>query len=133
MKWSPGSLLMATGVGHALVGVVLFYDALAAILRDGFFNAIAPHFDREAAFWFLLFSPLCYLLGQVVNRAVEWGDTRLLAVLGGHVLAIGVVGVMLLPISGFWILIAIAVVIFATARGVDRGSAAFAGVAHQRL
>jgi hypothetical protein len=122
MKWSAGNLLMATGIGHALVGVALFYEALAAILREGFFNAIAPHMDREAAFWFLLLGPVWFLLGQVVNRAVSHRDTRLLGLLGWHVLVVGVVGAMLMPISGFWILIAVGPWILKAARDVDANS-----------
>jgi Family of unknown function (DUF6463) len=133
MKWNAGSLLMATGIGHALVGVVLFYDPLAAILREGFFNAITPHMDREAAFWFLLLSPVLFLFGQVVNRAVEHRDAPLLNLFGWHVLVLGVVGAMVLPISGFWILIAIAPLIFKAARSAGPRSAPFAGATSRRV
>jgi Family of unknown function (DUF6463) len=107
-----GPLLMLTGIGHALVGVVLFHRPLAAIRDAGFFNAIqppsyvaTPHFDRIAAFWFLVFSPLLVLLGQLTSRAVRRRDTHTLDAIGWYLLAIGVVGVAVLPVSGNWVLI----------------------------
>jgi uncharacterized protein DUF6463 len=64
-----GVLLMATGVGHALVGVVLFREPLSAIVEEGVVNTIQPplyieqsHFDRIATFWFFIFSPVLFLL-----------------------------------------------------------------------
>src|SRR5947199_2502242 len=53
-----GLFFIATALGHALVGVAVFHEALADIARDGFVNAIhpqllergiVPYFDREAA------------------------------------------------------------------------------------
>ena len=130
-KWSVGTLLKATGIGHAVVGLILFYDPLAAILRDGFFNAVYPHFDREAAFWFMLFSPICFALGQVVDRAVERRDRRVLTLVGWYLLGMGIVGVLVLPISGFWILIALAALTFRAARGLEPRSASVAGASGQ--
>ena len=57
MSKLAGSLVMATAVGHALVGFVLFRQSIAGIVGDGVVNAIQPpfyaaepHFDRIAAF-----------------------------------------------------------------------------------
>ena len=115
LRWNPGTLLIATAIGHAVVGVALFHDAYAAILRDGFLDAVAPHADRMVAFWFLLFSPVCFLLGQVVTRAIAHEDKPLIALLGWYVLGLGVVGAMGLPVSGFWLLIAIGVLMLRSA------------------
>ena len=111
MNHQLGRLLVATGVFHALVGVTFFREPLAAIFADGFFDAIAipgsltVHPDRMAAMWFLVPSPLFMLLGQIVNRALGSGDWAVLRIIGWHLLGLGVVGVAMLPISGFWILI----------------------------
>src|SRR6185369_15313910 len=86
LRWNPGTLLIATAFGHTVVGVALFHDAYAAILRDGFLDAVAPHADRMVAFWFLLFSPVCFLLGQIVTRAIAHEDKPLIALLGWYVL-----------------------------------------------
>ena len=107
MNRLSGHLLMVTAMGHTAVGILLFRDPLAAMLNDGFFNAIRPHFDRMAAFWFLLFSPVLFLLGQITNYAVGRSDAHLIRLVGFYLLGIGIIGVAALPLSGFWILIAL--------------------------
>ena len=89
MNKLTGRLLMATAVGHALVGLILFREPIAAILNDGLVNAIQPplfaaeaRFDRIAAFWFLLFSPVLFLLGQITNWTVEQRDAHSLELVG---------------------------------------------------
>jgi hypothetical protein len=106
-RWC-GWFLIATGIGHAAVGLVLFRHPVADVLREGIVNTVRGQYDREAAFWFLLFSPVCAALGHLVNRAVARGDGEMLRFMGGALLGIGVVGVLLMPVSGFWIVCAIA-------------------------
>ena len=125
-----GRLLMATGIGHTLVGVVVFRDALAGVFHDGFLNAFWPHFDRLSAFWFLLFSPALFMLGQITNRAVERQDARTFRIVGGYLLGMGIVGVAALPISGFWIVIALASLILRIARRVEAPPEVLAGAVH---
>jgi hypothetical protein len=40
MNRFPGRALMATRIGHALLGLVLFREPLAAVVRDGIANTI---------------------------------------------------------------------------------------------
>lgn len=132
MNHFPGRALMATGIGHALLGLVLFREPLAAIVREGIANTIRDgQYDREAALWFLLFSPACFLLGQLVNHAIERRDQWLFAVVGWNLVAIGAVGALLAPVSGFWILIAIAPFVFKAARAAEARSNLVAGPSEQ--
>jgi uncharacterized membrane protein len=102
-------LLMLTGIGHFLLGLVLFRAPLAAIIDEGVFSTIGyGQFDRASAFWFLLFGPACVLLGQLVGHGIKRGDRRTLTLIGWNLLAMGVGGALVMPISGFWILIALA-------------------------
>jgi hypothetical protein len=119
MSQLSGRVLMVTAMVHTAVGVVLFRDPLAAILGDGFFNAIRPHFDRAAAFWFLLFSPVLFLLGQITNYAVGHRDAHLVRLVGCYLLGMGILGVAVLPISGFWILIALTPLLLTVAYRVE--------------
>src|SRR5881296_1846861 len=76
MNRLAGYLLMTVAIGHALVGLILYRGSLGAIWAAGFFNTIRPgvDFDRQAVFWFLTFSPLVFLLGQIANRALDRSD-----------------------------------------------------------
>ena len=124
-----GVLLMATAVGHAFVGVVLFREPLTAILQGGVVNTIQPplyveqpHFDRIATFWFFIFSPVLFLLGQLTNRAVGRGDPETLRLVGWYLLGMGVIGGIVLPVSGQWSLIALAALVFKAMSGTDQRS-----------
>jgi uncharacterized membrane protein len=131
-KWErlPARLLYATAVGHVVVGVALFREPLAAIWRDGIVNSIGsqvvpgaaswiaalrPQFEREAAFWFVLFGPLLWLLGRIVDRAIEQADGCLLRTIAWYLLGFGIVGAAVMPVSGFWLLIAYAPLLLVTA------------------
>lgn len=116
-----GPLLMSTGVLHLLVGLAVSYPRpLADIARDGFFGAVEPEgmastFDREAAIWFVMFGALVLILGGLVH----WTQARtgtLPAFLGWSLLAISVVALVLMPVSGFWIVLPQAVLMIAVAR-----------------
>ncbi len=110
-----GYLLIAISMIHILVGVWLFTEPLSDIVRNGIFNTtapnpFAPYFDREDAFWFMMVSPLLFTLGQLCCWA-EVQEIRLPAFLGWNLLAFSVVGILIEPISGFWLLILPAVLI----------------------
>jgi hypothetical protein len=130
MHTATGRLLIVTGIGHALVGLALFHEPLAAIVRDGIVGAIGVHLTRdgiqpslgrEAAFWFLLYGPILYLLGRVTERAVEGRDAGMLRLLGRNLLGVGVVGAAIMPVSGFWIVIALALLTLRDAGRLEAG------------
>ena len=130
MRRLSGPLLMATGVLHLLAGFVFYPEPLAAIMQDGFFNAVElnpAQFDREAAFWWMVFGGMLLIFGGLVH----WAQARtgtLPAFLGWALLALGVVGVSLMPASGFWLTFPQAALVFAAARwGGSRSAVAEAG------
>ena len=115
-----GRLLIATAAAHALVGVASYRRPLKAIWNDGIVNAVMPNYDRRAAFWSLLFAPVLFGLGQITNRAVERGDARILRTVAWNFLGIGVLGALLMPISGFWILLALVLPLLRAASRAER-------------
>jgi hypothetical protein len=100
--------LVAIGIVHSLFGLVLYRAPLSAIAGEGFVaTVLPPHVDREAAFWFVLFGPILVMLGQVVGRAARRDDAGIVRLIGAWLLAGGMVGVIVMPVSGFWLLIAV--------------------------
>ena len=122
-RWIP-RLLVWIALGHALLGGVLFREPLAAMLREGLVNTIGPvgGFDRKAAFWFLVFSAMLLLWGQLVAHASERADARAFALVGWNMLGVGAVGSLVMPISGFWSVIALAPLVLREGRRL-RGEA----------
>jgi Family of unknown function (DUF6463) len=98
---------IAIGVIHGLVGTIVFFDQWKAIAQDGWFNVIAPNplapiFDREDAFWFMMLAPFFLILGQLCLWAFQRKGTFPASV--GIILVITVlIGLSLEPISGIWL------------------------------
>lgn len=114
---------MATAVLHIVVGLIFAAQPLLAVVQNGFFNAVDPHFDRMAAVWFLLFGPMLFLLGLFVQWALK-ETGKLPASIGWGLLLVSVVGVVLMPTSGFWLGIVEGIIILRIAyeKGADVGS-----------
>ncbi len=107
-RWT-GPLLMGTAVLHNVVGIFFLREPLLAIMRDGIVNAISPNqmqpnFDREAAFWFLLVGVLLFILGQLAQWVQQKTDA-LPDALGWWLLGLALVGVVMMPVSGFWLIL----------------------------
>lgn len=100
-----GTFLWITGIIHCVVGVAIDWDALAAIMGEGFFNAVLPHYDRFAIIWFMLWGFLLIMLGLLASSYMKANGRQLPRSLGWQVLAMGMGGVLLFPISGMWLLI----------------------------
>jgi Family of unknown function (DUF6463) len=120
MRRYCGPLLMATGVLDVLYVLVFHYQQLAAIAGDGFFDAVDPAvtfstFDRETAFWHLMFGAMAIVLGGLIH----WLQARtgtLPAFLGWSLLTISVAALVLMPFSGFWLVLPQAVMMIVAAR-----------------
>ncbi len=118
MRRLSGPLLMATGVLDLLVCLLLYPGPLAAIAQDGFFNAVEldpAQLDRETAFWHVTFGTTVLILGGLVH----WAQARtgtLPAFLGWSLLAFGLFGGTLVPVSGFWVVLPQAVLMLVVAR-----------------
>ncbi len=102
-----GYLLISLAIGHTIVGAVLFRDTLAMLIRDGVFDAVMPHLERRAAFWFLMFGFMLFLCGQITLYAAESNDTYLLRIIGFYVFTMGVIGAIAMPKSPFLVAILI--------------------------
>ena len=83
-------------------------------------NAVEPNvsfstLDREVAFWHFTFGATVLILGALIH----WAQNRTWTLpdfLGWAVLAIGAGGVILMPVSGFWIVLPQGVLMVMAAR-----------------
>ena len=113
-----GPLLMAIGALDLLYVLVFHSRQLAAIAGDGIFDAVEigpAHLDREVAFWHLT----CGITFLLLGRLVRWTQARtgaLPAFMGWSLLALGLFGAALVPVSGFWAFPPLAVLMLLTSR-----------------
>ena len=101
---AAGWLLMAISALHATFGLWVGRRAVLAMARDGFVNAVNPHPDRALVFWFLLMSPLLWIVGRLALWLASEGR-RPPAWLGRSLLGLALVGAVLIPVSGFWLIL----------------------------
>jgi hypothetical protein len=100
---------MLIAVGHTLWGLVAYRKPLREIARAGFVDSVGDgifqraHADdgRAAAFWFMMAGPLVGILGYCAEAASRAGDTSTLKATGRAAVALGAVGALVIPRSGF--------------------------------
>lgn len=113
MALTPGKTVLATGVLHELVGLVVGLGLVSLsggpgrnlvleIARDGFVGAVEVDAQRQAFFWYFFFGLLLMSLGWLMDR-LETSDRPLPAALGWQLIALALAGGLLIPASGFWL------------------------------
>lgn len=100
-----GLWLMAVAAVHTGFAVVEFMPQLADMARRGVWDSVGTDPMRGAVAWFVLFGVVLALLGWaviLVERQPAQPAAPLRA-LGAGVLGLAVLGIVLMPASGFWL------------------------------
>ena len=103
MKRWMGLWLMTVAILHTLFGLVTFRAQWAQLLSAGLFDAVAGDVARGKAVWFVLCGIALLLFGLAVD-ALEKVAAPMPAAVGAGMLALTLVGILLMPASGFWLL-----------------------------
>jgi hypothetical protein len=97
--------MLAVAVLHTLYAAVVFPTQLQEIVQRGVFNSVQKDPAVGAVVWFVLFGVLFALLGWAILLAER--NAALTPVplrgLGAGLLALTVLGIVLMPSSGFWL------------------------------
>jgi Family of unknown function (DUF6463) len=124
MKVTNGRLLGAIGIVHTLFGVMLGMGSMgppagrnlfAEIAAAGVVGTIDLDPWRGVVFWFLFFGFMALALAQLLHRMERAGHAIPRAT-AWSLAAIGLGGVLLMPASGFWMVLAVAARIWWRAR-----------------
>ncbi|MBE9098288.1 DUF6463 family protein [Vacuolonema iberomarrocanum] len=100
---------MAIAILHAGVGLIVYWPQWQMIGQAGWFNVLAPDplapiFEREDAFWFMMMTPFLVILGRLCLWA-HWQKLTLPLSVSIILLGVVVCGIVLMPISGFWLVL----------------------------
>lgn len=98
-----GHWLMAVAALHTLFALAVFNGVLLNLVRRGLFDTVGEDAMTAAAVWFLLFGVVLALLALATTALEQSGQTQTLRRLGLGLLALGALGVILMPASGFWL------------------------------
>lgn len=105
MKAWVGKSVVAIGVAQCLFGVVVLGDLLLPAVREGLFDTIGVSSppERNMAYWFLLLGVMTLMLGGLMDR-MERAGVGTPGFLPWGFLGLAVVGCVMSPASGFWLL-----------------------------
>ena len=99
-----GSLMIAVAVLHAAFGAWFGRASLTGMLLDGVLDSVGLRGERGLVFWFLMLSPLLFMLGQLCLFLAERGIAPP-RWLGFEVLLVTLLAALLMPVSGFWLML----------------------------
>lgn len=116
MRRLSGWLLIGYGIFHLLAGIFYGGGQLKAMAAEGFFNTIGTDFSRAAIFWYYFSGLLFILSGHLVWWIQRKKNLPLPAFVGWELLVLCVIGVILMPLSGFWLVLLLAVYMIFDAR-----------------
>ncbi|MBW3631342.1 MAG: hypothetical protein KY464_18920 [Gemmatimonadetes bacterium] len=97
-----GRWLFAVGVLHNALGVYMYTIPLAAMISTGVWNSTGMDPARSLAFWFIISGLLMMLVGYMVDWAETSGRTPFPSGLAPSLLALTALGIVVMPVSGFW-------------------------------
>ncbi len=101
MKNRIGLIIIIIGTLHTLLGIIKFSKSFTEMISKGLINS-ASTIEDGLAFWFTFTGVLFILLGYLTNYLEQNGLT-VPKPLGWILIASSIVGVIIFPISGFWI------------------------------
>ena len=96
---------MAIAAAHTLFGLVVYHSTLADLVADGVVNALGYDAMRAAVVWFLLAGFFMATTGAAIDQLEAQDLQAKLAPLGWALLGITLLGIVLMPASGFWLML----------------------------
>lgn len=116
-----GRWTVAVAAVHTLFAGVALREPLTDIVERGVLDAVGTDPLSAATAWFVLFGCLLFVLGLAISALERSTPSAVVPVgLGWAMLGICALGIVLMPISGFYLLLVPALAIFARRRAVAR-------------
>ena len=103
MAWI-GKWFFTVGAIHSLFGFAFMRGTLGVLWSEGLFNTVNGQPNREATFWFLCTGFLLLIVGVLVDN-VEKRGLAVQSFVNWTFVVLTVTGVVVMPISGIWLLL----------------------------
>lgn len=97
-KW-----VMFVSAGHTAVAVMFFGSTYGEIVQNGVYNAVKSE-KTGLAVWFLFFGFLLFVFGMLLAVIEKNETSQIPNSIGMALLILTTLGVILMPVSGFWLL-----------------------------
>lgn len=127
MKHWISRWLLGVALIHTLFAFVVLGPFMLTMLRAGLFDSVKADMTAGATTWFFLFGILLALLAPPLH-ALEKAGMALPKAFGWGLFGLAVLGVVLMPASGFWLVFPPALAIMAGKTGarIDAGALQYA-------
>jgi hypothetical protein len=103
MKHWIGRWLIGVSAIHTLFALVVFNKVLGSVVQRGVFDTVGTDPMVGAVVWFVLFGAALFICGLAVSALEHALHGALPRSLGWTLLALALLGVVLMPASGFWL------------------------------
>lgn len=100
-----GRWIILVAILHTLFALVVFRKILLRIVQDGVFNTVGSDPMTAASVWFLLFGAVLALMGMAIHTLEQSKDFTSARVIGAGTLLLTTLGIVLMPASGFWLVL----------------------------
>ena len=100
-----GLMMLLIGLLHVTTGVVAFHPAFREMLASGLVDSAREPMEHRLAFWFTFTGLLMGLVGYLMDWIVRQQRMRLPVAFGYVLTGLCVVGIILIPPSGFWLVL----------------------------
>lgn len=102
MKEWIGKWVMFVAIGHTAVASLFFGSAYRELAADGFYNSVKSA-KTGFAVWFALFGVILFVVGMLIST-IEKNGLQVSNSVGVVLLLLTIAGVVLMPVSGFWLM-----------------------------
>lgn len=99
-----GRAILAIAVLHTLFGLFTFSPAWSEMAQSGVWNSVTTA-ERAAAVWFGLTGLFMVPAGIAIDGLERRGAASVLRTVGACLLAICILGIAMMPASGFWLVL----------------------------
>ena len=100
-----GRWIVAVSALHTLFGLIAFGPVLQRMLNVGLWNSVGSDPMRGAVAWFLISGGFMLVGGLAIDLCERNNDTLRLSVIGWALLVVTLFIILLMPVSGAWLLL----------------------------
>ena len=110
MKTWISKWLIFVSAAHTVVGVMLFRDTYLEMISKGLVGSVTSEITAAAS-WFLLFGFLFFITSLLLSVIEKNDSLEIPNSIGISLLILTTIGVILMPVSGFWLVYPAAIAI----------------------
>ena len=115
-----GTYIWASGILHVLVGAMVGRKGWKNIVDNGIVNASDADLGSSLAFWFMICGIFIIMLGLTLQHYIKVTQKPAPMFLGWWLLVFAVIACVLAPVSGGWLFLPQAWIIFDANRSIKK-------------